>query len=150
MSPISDDFVVLWKKGKEMVATGSILFKSDDNRVKLEETDRGNTLMISLAEPSDAGEYTCQVSSSSGDYIKHNIQIRGKIFKMFTSILQYVRLNSSGTFESVTFFCVKLLKSSRNAIEISGIFKTTTNSCTFECTSNNIRTSDIPANFSIQ
>lgn len=104
MSPISDDFVVLWKKGKEMVATGSILFKSDDNRVKLEETDRGNTLMISLAEPSDAGEYTCQVSSSSGDYIKHNIQIRGKIFKMFTSILQYVRLNSSDTFESVTFF----------------------------------------------
>ena len=75
----SDDFALLWKKGKDMVALGSILYKSGDNRVKLEETNQGNTLMISLAEPSDAGEYTCQVSSSSGDYIKHNIQIRGKI-----------------------------------------------------------------------
>ena len=79
LSPISDGFVLLWKKGKDIVAVGSQLINKEDNRVKLEETENGNTLVISLAEPSDAGEYMCQISASRPLELRHSVQIRGKV-----------------------------------------------------------------------
>jgi len=71
-----DGFVLLWKKGKDIVAVGSQLINKEDNRVKLEETENGNTLVISLAEPSDAGEYMCQISASRPLELRHSVQIR--------------------------------------------------------------------------
>lgn len=71
-----DGFVLLWKKGKDIVAVGSQLINKEDNRVKLEETENGNTLVISLAEPDDAGEYTCQISASRPTELRHSVQIR--------------------------------------------------------------------------
>lgn len=76
----SDGFVLLWKKGKDIVAVGSQLIDKADTRVKLEETDNGNTLVISLAEPSDAGEYSCQLSATNMLELRHSVRIRGKIF----------------------------------------------------------------------
>ena len=55
--------------------------KTDDNRVKLEEGENGNTLVILLAETKDAGEYSCQISVSGGGEpteIMHSVRIRGK------------------------------------------------------------------------
>lgn len=74
----SDGFVLLWKKGKDIVAVGSQLIDKADTRVKLEETTNGNTLVISLAEPSDAGEYSCQISAQSQVDLRHSVRIRGK------------------------------------------------------------------------
>jgi len=53
---------------------------SEDKRVKLQTTDgdAGNTLVISLAEPSDAGAYVCTVSATEHTTLTHNVAIRGK------------------------------------------------------------------------
>jgi len=71
-----DGFTILWKKGNDVVAVGSQLMDRDDARVKLEEKANGNTLVISLAEPSDAGEYVCRISSSKMIELKHSVRIR--------------------------------------------------------------------------
>ena len=54
--------------------------KTDDNRVKIEEGENGNTLVILLADTKDAGEYSCQISISGGEptEIRHSVRIRGK------------------------------------------------------------------------
>ena len=54
--------------------------KTNDNRVKLEEGENGNTLVILLADTKDAGEYSCQISISGGEptEIRHSVRIRGK------------------------------------------------------------------------
>ena len=59
------------------MAVGSQLIDKEDARVKLEETENGNTLVISLAEPADAGEYSCQISASGLTEIRHSVRIRG-------------------------------------------------------------------------
>jgi len=73
-----DGFVLMWKKGKNLVALGSSLMKTNDNRVKLEEGENGNTLVILLADTKDAGEYSCQISISGGEptEIRHSVRIR--------------------------------------------------------------------------
>jgi len=72
-----DGFVLLWKKGKDLVALGSQLMKPDDIRVKLEESENGNTLVILLAETKDAGEYSCQISvSGEPPELRHSVRIR--------------------------------------------------------------------------
>ena len=82
----SDGFVLLWKKGKDLVALGSQLMKPDDIRVKLEESENGNTLVILLAETKDAGEYSCQISvSGEPPELRHSVRIRGKL-------LTYIRM----------------------------------------------------------
>ena len=70
----------MWKKGKNLMALGSSLMKTNDNRVKLEEGENGNTLVILLADTKDAGEYSCQISISGGEptEIRHSVRIRGK------------------------------------------------------------------------
>ena len=68
----------MWKKGKDMIAVGSRIFDTSDTRVKLEETENGNTLVISLAEPDDAGEYSCQISASRPIELRHSVRVRGK------------------------------------------------------------------------
>ena len=79
-SSFSEHFVLMWKKGKNLVAMGSHLMKTDDNRVKIEEGENGNTLVILLADTKDAGEYSCQISISGGEppEIRHSVRIRGK------------------------------------------------------------------------
>ena len=78
-SLFSDGFVLMWKKGKDMIALGDRLYDTSDARLKLEKAESGNTLVISLAEPDDAGEYSCQISASRPLVQKHSVSIRGKI-----------------------------------------------------------------------
>jgi len=79
-----DGFVLLWKKGDEFVAVGDQMVVKNDPRFQLiKETNEnggviGNTLVISLAEETDAGDYTCQVSTFKPVEIKHSVKIRVK------------------------------------------------------------------------
>ena len=49
-------------------------------RNSLAKGTNGNTLVISLAEEEDAGEYVCQLSTYKPIEIKHSVKIRGKSF----------------------------------------------------------------------
>jgi hypothetical protein len=49
--------------------------------MKLETLENGNMLIISLAEPQDAGDYTCLISDNDKPTEqRHSIKIRGKVF----------------------------------------------------------------------
>ena len=75
---ITDDLILIWKKGNTILALGDSLMNKKDSRVKLEAGEHGNTLVISLAEPADAGEYTCQLSASKPKELTHKVDIRGE------------------------------------------------------------------------
>jgi hypothetical protein len=76
---VSEGFVLIWKKGSNILAVGHQLMAKDDPRVKLEESENGNTLVISLAEPADAGEYFCQISAQHKPTdLRHTVRVRGK------------------------------------------------------------------------
>ena len=74
----SEGFVLLWKKGDDFVAVGDRIVNPGDARLQLVKETNGNTLVISLAEEEDAGDYVCQVSTYKPIEIKHSVKIRGK------------------------------------------------------------------------
>ena len=74
----SEGFVLLWKKGDDFVAVGDRIVNPGDARLQLVKETNGNTLVISLAEEVDAGDYVCQVSTYKPIEIKHSVKIRGK------------------------------------------------------------------------
>ena len=71
--------MVIWRRGSEVIAMGKNLMGKDP-RYKLEDHGkRGNTLVISLAESGDAGQYICQMSSPDRPTeLKHVARIRGE------------------------------------------------------------------------
>ena len=79
-----DGFVLLWKKGDQFLTIGDVQIVKNDPRIQLiRETNEngdtiGNSLVISSAEGSDAGDYVCQVSTFKPVEIKHSVKIRGK------------------------------------------------------------------------
>ena len=72
--------MLLWKKGEDFVAVGDKIVNPSDARLQLVKETNGNTLVISLAEEEDAGEYVCQLSTYKPIEIKHSVKIRGKSF----------------------------------------------------------------------
>ena len=76
-----ENYVILWKKGNEILALGDKPFDDGkgDTRLKIEPTTNGNRLVISLADFSDEGEYTCQLSAGYLGTIelKHTVRVRG-------------------------------------------------------------------------
>jgi len=52
--------------------------------LQLVNVTNGNTLVISLAEESDAGNYSCQVSTYVPIEVKHSVKIRGKSLHAFS------------------------------------------------------------------
>merc|ERR1712223_1924552 len=73
-----EGFVLLWKKGEDFVAVGDRIVNPQDARLQLVKETNGNTLVISLAEEEDAGDYVCQVSTYKPIEIKHSVKIRVK------------------------------------------------------------------------
>ena len=80
--------MLLWKKGDDFVAVGDRIVNPGDARLQLVKETNGNTLVISLAEEADAGDYVCQVSTYKPIEIKHSVKIRGK-----PSILWFLAAN---------------------------------------------------------
>ena len=78
LSFISDDYVLMWKHGDKPMAMGNNLLDRSDSRLDLRQGDNGNTLVIALAEPADAGDYECVLMSPKQESVKHNVAIRGE------------------------------------------------------------------------
>jgi len=70
-----DNFVIIWKKGSSIIAVGEN-FMEPDSRSKIEVTEHGNTLIYSLAEEGDSGEYLCQISALADITLKHTVKVR--------------------------------------------------------------------------
>ena len=73
-----ENFVIIWKKGSEILAVGDKPFDGKDVRIKIDNKINGNILVISLAESWDGGEYTCQVSALDTLELKHTVTVRGR------------------------------------------------------------------------
>merc|ERR1711936_1256714 len=68
-----EGFVMLWKKNKNIITVASQII---DKRVRLDEEENGNHLVLSQATPEDSGEYTCQISAYTPTEISHKVTIR--------------------------------------------------------------------------
>merc|ERR1712223_350766 len=80
-----ENFVVMWKKVEPGKSAGDILVMGsqklkNDNRITVEINREGekkvSTLVIALAEDSDAGHYVCQLGSNEKKELKHTVTIR--------------------------------------------------------------------------
>merc|ERR1712223_289248 len=80
-----ENFVVMWKKVEPGKSAGDILVMGsqklkNDNRITVEINregeKKGSTLVIALAEDSDAGHYVCQLGSNEKKELKHTVTIR--------------------------------------------------------------------------
>jgi len=71
-----DNFVIIWKKGAGILTVGDKPFDGKDARIKIEKISNGNRLVISLADFSDEGEYTCQLSALKTIELKHSVKVR--------------------------------------------------------------------------
>lgn len=72
-----DGYVLMWRKKSDIISLGGQMMKKDA-RIQLVESKNGNTLVISLAEVEDEGEYQCQLSANQLMEIRHNVRIRVK------------------------------------------------------------------------
>ena len=73
----------MWKKGDQFLTIGLKMVKNDPRIQLIRETNEngdtiGNSLVISSAEGSDAGDYVCQVSTFKPLEIKYSVKIKGK------------------------------------------------------------------------
>jgi len=74
-----EGFVLLWKKGDEILVVGEQVIKEENKRrFQLVKEADGASLVISLAEEKDAGKYVCQISTYKPTEIKHTVKIRVK------------------------------------------------------------------------
>ena len=46
--------------------------------VKVEKSEHGSQLVISLSEEVDSGEYSCQVSTTNTIQLTHHVTVRGE------------------------------------------------------------------------
>lgn len=72
--------VISWKKlnpdgSPDYIATSNIVYGSYQERARLENDNRGSTLIITLAQPTDVGEYVCEVSSNPPAKLKHQVSL---------------------------------------------------------------------------
>jgi len=67
-------FVIIWKKGDKIVTVNNQVF--NEKRYQVVQEENGNALVISLAQESDAAQYTCQISSFKPRNLVHTVKIR--------------------------------------------------------------------------
>jgi hypothetical protein len=78
-----ENYVIMWKKvddsADDFLALGKNVIKNT-NRISVElnrdGANKGSTLVIGLAEDSDAGQYVCQLGTNEPKEIKHTVQVR--------------------------------------------------------------------------
>ena len=72
-----EGFVLLWKRGNEILAVGEQVITQDNKRrLKLINEADGAFLVISNAEEKDAGKYVCQISTYKPRELEHTVKIR--------------------------------------------------------------------------
>ena len=88
----------MWKKGKDILSLGDNLMKRD-KRYDLVKGKNGNTLVIRLAESSDAGEFECELPNNDrASAIRHNIAVRGKLLSRnrLPAIMSWINIDQVG------------------------------------------------------
>ena len=73
----AEGFVLIWRHGETIVAVGSQVIR-DQEKYRLEGGEFGYTLLVSLADEGDAGNYSCQISSFNPSILNHSVSIRSK------------------------------------------------------------------------
>eukprot|EP00092_Neocalanus_flemingeri_P017182 GFUD01018583.1.p1 GENE.GFUD01018583.1~~GFUD01018583.1.p1 ORF type:complete len:378 (+),score=82.05 GFUD01018583.1:64-1197(+) len=63
---------IKWERANTTLAHSDTVYEDDENRVHVENTENGSTIVIREAEEKDAGEYVCKVSAAE---LKHTVQI---------------------------------------------------------------------------
>ena len=74
-----EGFVLLWKYGgvEDLLSVGRrVVNKEREDRLKLEEKNDGNYLVIDSATPEDSGDYVCQISDYVPLEIRHSVIVR--------------------------------------------------------------------------
>ena len=80
-----ENFVVMWKKvepgksAEDILAMGDTILKQDSRfsvEINREGDKKGSTLVIALAEDSDAGHYVCELGSNEKKELKHTITVQ--------------------------------------------------------------------------
>ena len=74
---VAEGFVLIWRHGETIVAVGSQVIR-DQEKYRLEGGEFGYTLLVSLADEGDAGNYSCQISSFTPSILNHSVSIRSK------------------------------------------------------------------------
>ena len=74
---VAEGFVLIWRHGETIVAVGSQVIR-DQEKYRLEGGEFGYTLLVSLADEGDAGNYSCQISSFNPSILNHSVAIRSK------------------------------------------------------------------------
>ena len=77
---------MMWQKlddeGTPHFLAMDTMIQSQDKRIEVEVTragaNQGSTLVISLADTKDAGQYICVMGASTDKSIKHTVMIRGE------------------------------------------------------------------------
>jgi len=69
-------FVLLWRKNGKIISVGNQIFDRKDSRIRIEEKDNGNTLIISGTDHNDQGDYICSVSAYKRTEIHHRLLIK--------------------------------------------------------------------------
>ena len=74
-----EGFVLLWKygAGEDILSVGRRVVKRErEERIKLEEENNGNYLVIDSATAEDSGNYVCQISDYVPLEIRHSVIVR--------------------------------------------------------------------------
>ena len=70
--------MIIWKRGSTIIALGDKPYEDDDSRVEVQKELNGNSLVIRFSEQKDAGDYVCQVSSTTPVELTHTVKIIGE------------------------------------------------------------------------
>lgn len=70
-----EGFMLIWLKGTDILSLGSTK-QTKDPRIQVESHPNGLSLTVSLAAPSDAGNYTCRINSIDQNILSHTVDIR--------------------------------------------------------------------------
>jgi len=70
-----ESLLIIWKRGSTIIALGDKPYEDDDSRVEVQKELNGNSLVIRFSEQKDAGDYVCQVSSTTPVELTHTVKI---------------------------------------------------------------------------
>jgi len=70
-----ESLLIIWKRGSTIIALGDKPYEDDDSRVEVHKELNGNSLVIRFSEQKDAGDYVCQVSSTTPVELTHTVKI---------------------------------------------------------------------------
>jgi len=85
-----EGFVIIWKKNSVVITVHEQII--DNQKVRLEKVDNGNTLIFGPVSSEDEGDYTCVISAFQPTELHHSVQIRGELLGAPQSLMTSISL----------------------------------------------------------